>query len=80
MIKGPSDQPEFEEYFETKQALDASNLAKEFGFAYQRCTGEKELRTSLQTFFNPCEKTKILEVSTSGLTNAKVLEDYRTAP
>lgn len=79
MIKGPSDQPEFEEYFETKQALDASNLAKEFGFAYQRCTGEKELRAGLQSFFNPGETTKILEVSTSSLTNAKILEGYRTA-
>lgn len=79
MIKGPSEQPEFEEYFETKQALNPSNLAKEFGFAYQRCTGEEELRAGLQHFFNPGEKTKILEIPTSGLTNAKILEDYRTA-
>lgn len=78
LIKGPSDQPELEEFFETKQVLSAANTAKDFGFDYTHVSDPEDLRASLSTFFKTGNQGKILEITTSSEDNAKVFQAYKT--
>ena len=64
MIDGPSQQPELEEFFETRQLKDAKLLAVEFEFEYFACHNESELDQNLATFIKP-GKRKILEIFTN---------------
>ncbi len=63
MIEGPSQQPELEEFFETRQRKDAKLLAEEFEFEYFACYNEVEIDQNLATFLVP-GKRKILEIFT----------------
>ncbi|MGY6560027.1 MAG: 2-succinyl-5-enolpyruvyl-6-hydroxy-3-cyclohexene-1-carboxylic-acid synthase [Nitritalea sp.] len=61
-IKGPSAQPELEEYFVTKQRLNARLLCEEFGFQYLPVQDEAALEEALTVFFKPSFKPKLIEV------------------
>lgn len=74
MIEGPKNQPELEEYFETKQNLTAQNLATEFGFFYSKVINQEELEISLTDFYTPSLHPKILEIETSSSKNAEILK------
>lgn len=63
MIDGPSQQPELEEFFETRQQRDARLLAEEFDFDYLPCRNEEELDKNLQTFLQSGKRT-LLEIFT----------------
>ncbi len=78
LIKGPGDQPELEEYFETRQPLKAEATAREFGLEYFHCTNEEELRTALKSFLSPEGGPKLLEAETDSKTNAAILKDYKS--
>lgn len=78
MIKGPSDQPELAEYFETKQQLTAENTAGDFGMDYVRVSDDvAKLRSSLVNFYEPSQTAKILEVITDSELNAKLFKAYK---
>lgn len=79
MIKGPSAQPELEEYFETVQRLDASFLAKEHDFEYVQVQEEKELIEALETFYQPSIKPKILEITSESPKNTAILTGIKSA-
>ena len=74
MIDGPSRQPELEEFFETKQKLNASHLAAEFGFEYRLAKNQEELDKALSNFYEPSLKPKILEIESSSPKNAEILK------
>jgi 2-succinyl-5-enolpyruvyl-6-hydroxy-3-cyclohexene-1-carboxylate synthase len=74
LIDGPAKQPELEEFFETKQKLNASHLAAEFGFEYQLAKNQEELDKALSNFYNPSLKPKILEIESSSPKNAEILK------
>lgn len=74
LIDGPAKQPELEEFFETKQNLDASFLAKEYGFEYHLATDGISLEAGLHGFFNKSVKPKILEVKSESPKNAEILK------
>ena len=76
LIKGPSDQPELEEYFETRQQLNAKSLAAEFGFGYSQATDAASLAESLKSFYSASEQAKILEIHTDSATNAAIFKAY----
>ncbi|EIM72803.1 2-succinyl-5-enolpyruvyl-6-hydroxy-3-cyclohexene-1-carboxylate synthase [Nitritalea halalkaliphila LW7] len=61
-IKGPSEQPELEEYFVTKQRLNARLLCEEFGFQYLLVHDKEALEEALTLFFQPSFKPKLIEV------------------
>lgn len=63
MIDGPSQQPELEEFFETRQQKDAKFLAEEFDFQYYACHSKADLDQNLKTFLK-AGKRKILEIFT----------------
>lgn len=76
MIKGPSEQPEYKEYFETNQKLTAKFLAQEFGYEYIHCDRTRKLKNSIKALFE-CEGTAILEIETDSEVNKEVLFQFK---
>tara|TARA_R110000850_G_scaffold3928_1_gene18708 strand:+ start:15594 stop:17279 length:1686 start_codon:yes stop_codon:yes gene_type:complete len=74
LIEGPANQPELEEFFETKQSLSAQHLATEFGFFYAKVINQNELELALDDFYSPSIHPKILEIETSSPKNAEILK------
>lgn len=72
MIDGPAGLPEAEEFFVTRQALNAKPLATEFGLAY--FDGAK---ASLQEFFKAEGQAKILEFESTQKLNTSIFEAFR---
>lgn len=79
LIDGPKQQPELEPYFETYQALDASNTARDFGMKYTQVYTLEELENALPAFFSPENGAAILEIFTESPANATSFTDYKTA-
>ena len=79
IIDGPRQQPELDEFFETRQALTAENTAKDFNLAYFPVNNFDELDTALAAFFAPETGAAILEIFTDSKTNAAFFEQYRNA-
>ncbi|QDH79552.1 2-succinyl-5-enolpyruvyl-6-hydroxy-3-cyclohexene-1-carboxylic-acid synthase [Echinicola soli] len=79
IIKGPSQQPELKEFFETTQSLNAENLAKDFEFDYTAVKTEKELNDGLLGFYAPSIRPKIIEVFSDSTKNAAILSKVKSA-
>jgi 2-succinyl-5-enolpyruvyl-6-hydroxy-3-cyclohexene-1-carboxylate synthase len=77
LIDGPAALAEREEYFVTRQKLNAQSLASEFEFGYARVDAIKKLKNALKDFYEFGGKTKILELETSQAINIKVFEDFK---
>lgn len=78
LIDGPANQPELEEFFETKQQLNASSLANEFGFIYQKANSREELTKEMQDFYSPSTQPKIIEIESLSEKNAEILKTIKT--
>lgn len=76
LIPGPSQQPELEEYFETKNHLTAYHTASEMGFEYFHCNEISNLESVLDVFFSSSEKPRILEVETDREQNIKTYQEF----
>ncbi len=79
IIDGPRQQPELEEFFETRQALTAENTARDFHLRYFPVSSFEELEAALPVFFAAETGAAILEVFTDSKTNAAFFEEYRAA-
>ncbi|GAB3326313.1 2-succinyl-5-enolpyruvyl-6-hydroxy-3-cyclohexene-1-carboxylic-acid synthase [Hymenobacter humi] len=79
IIDGPRQQPELEEFFETRQTLTAENTARDFGLRYFPVSSFSELEAALPVFFAPNGGAAILEFMTDSRTNAAFFEEYRNA-
>lgn len=83
LIDGPKQQPELEEYFETRQPLTAERTAQDFGMEYHRIDLTKPgtyplLETYLTDFYTrESSHAKLLEIVTDAHTNEKVFDHYR---
>ncbi|MBN3519858.1 2-succinyl-5-enolpyruvyl-6-hydroxy-3-cyclohexene-1-carboxylic-acid synthase [Algoriphagus lutimaris] len=77
IIKGPSEQPELKEFFETNQKLSAQYLATEFGFFYSKVVNQEELMISLQDFYEESLHPKILEIETESDSNTRILKEIK---
>lgn len=77
LIDGPNKQAELEEFFETKQTLQAENLAKDFNFKYYTAKDEIELENALEEFYHPSIRPKILEIKSDSIKNAQILKDFK---
>jgi 2-succinyl-5-enolpyruvyl-6-hydroxy-3-cyclohexene-1-carboxylate synthase len=77
LIDGPSQQPELEDYFETKQNLSAKSTILEAGFDYFSAKNEIELSDSLKGFNKINGKSKCLEIFTDGVINQKVFKEFK---
>ena len=77
LIEGPAKQPELQEYFETKQKLNAKCLANEFGFTYFSAKNEVELDSALKDFYDSGVHPKILEIESQSPLNAEILKSIK---
>jgi 2-succinyl-5-enolpyruvyl-6-hydroxy-3-cyclohexene-1-carboxylate synthase len=69
--------PEVDEYFVTKQTLDAENTAEDFGLHYNLCTVAIDLERLLPSFFIESSIAQILEIETDLETNYEVWQDFK---
>ncbi|WP_022825993.1 2-succinyl-5-enolpyruvyl-6-hydroxy-3-cyclohexene-1-carboxylic-acid synthase [Hymenobacter norwichensis] len=79
IIDGPRQQPELEEFFETRQLLTAENTARDFKLRYFPVSSFAELESALPVFFALETGAALLEVTTDSKTNAEFFEQYRAA-
>ena len=77
LIDVPSSAPELDKFFLTKHTLKAKNLAADFGLIYENCTSQNELNQALNSFFEPSETAKILELSFDMNKSAEVYKAFR---
>lgn len=77
LIDGPSSAPELNKFFLTKHTLKAKNLAADFRLIYENCTAQNELNQALNSFFEPSETAKILELSFDMNKSAEVYKAFR---
>lgn len=77
MIKGPSDQPELAEYFETEQSLTAENTAKDFGMEYKKAGDREELSKALSDFYQGGTSAKLIEIETDSTQNTTIFKAYK---
>ena len=78
MIDGPGSIPESDEYFVTRQKLDAKKLCEEFGFEYLRLDNKRKTKNLLKDFFEFDGRTKILEVESDIVVNKKTFEELKS--
>ncbi|UOR07557.1 2-succinyl-5-enolpyruvyl-6-hydroxy-3-cyclohexene-1-carboxylic-acid synthase [Hymenobacter aerilatus] len=79
LIDGPRQQPELEEFFETRQPLRAENTARDFGLRYFAVSSFTELESALPVFFAAEGGAALLEITTDSQTNAAFFEHYRNS-
>ncbi|UOQ65010.1 2-succinyl-5-enolpyruvyl-6-hydroxy-3-cyclohexene-1-carboxylic-acid synthase [Hymenobacter volaticus] len=79
IIDGPRQQPELDEFFETRQALTAENTARDFNLRYFQVSSFAELESALPVFFALETGAALLEITTTSKINAEFFEQYRAA-
>lgn len=77
MIDGPAGLPELDEFFETKQPLNAKYLATEQGLEYIDCKNYNNLNRALENFFQPSMFGKILEITSDSKINTEVFKRFK---
>jgi 2-succinyl-5-enolpyruvyl-6-hydroxy-3-cyclohexene-1-carboxylate synthase len=76
LIDGPSQQPELEEFFETKQTFKAKASALEAGLEYYEAHDSEKMTEYLADFNKNNGKAKCLEVFSNNETNQKVFSEF----
>ncbi|MBL3655314.1 2-succinyl-5-enolpyruvyl-6-hydroxy-3-cyclohexene-1-carboxylic-acid synthase [Fulvivirga sediminis] len=77
IINGPSKLPELEEFFETKQQLNAKLLAQEHGFEYLNCDKKTKFKNYLKSFLEDDGIPKIMEIESDSATNTEILKTFK---
>jgi 2-succinyl-5-enolpyruvyl-6-hydroxy-3-cyclohexene-1-carboxylate synthase len=76
MIKGPKEQEELEEFFETEQRLETKSLCQEFGIAHFSAHNSESFNT-IKDKFMQYPHSAIIEIKTDSKTNQKIFEDFK---
>ncbi|MFY0652049.1 MAG: 2-succinyl-5-enolpyruvyl-6-hydroxy-3-cyclohexene-1-carboxylic-acid synthase [Cyclobacteriaceae bacterium] len=74
MIDGPSQQPELNEFFETRQKLSAKHLAEEYNLSYKICDNFQGLSEGIVHLEEASDTLSILEVETKSEVNERVFK------
>lgn len=77
MIDGPGSLPEAEEYFVTRQQLNAKKLCEEFSFDHLKLDHKRKVKNLLKDFFEVDGRTKILEVETDSAVNKILFDNFK---
>jgi 2-succinyl-5-enolpyruvyl-6-hydroxy-3-cyclohexene-1-carboxylate synthase len=77
MIDGPGAVPEADEYFITKQTLNARKLCEEFDFEYLKLDNKRKVKNLIKDFFDTDKRTKVLELETDIAHNKEVFESLK---
>ncbi len=78
LIDGPSQLPEADEYFVTRQSLSAKHLCEEYGFEYISVTKAEEVQSGIEKLLNPGRTAKILELKGSVSDNVSIFEAFKS--
>ena len=78
-MTAPRQQPELDEFFETRQQLTAENLCRDFHLPYFPVDSWEKLEAALPVFFGPEGAGGVLEIQTDSKVNAAFFEEYRAA-
>lgn len=77
ILPGEKEKEYYKTYFETTHNLDASHLAKMYGWGYQSASDKQSSLNALhQLFSTPRNRPQILEIFTPRTQNDQVLLDY----
>jgi 2-succinyl-5-enolpyruvyl-6-hydroxy-3-cyclohexene-1-carboxylate synthase len=76
ILPGHQETEVFNTFFETSHQLNASHLAKMYGFKYFDAKDEKSLENKWQSFINQNDNPSILEIFTPEKINDKILINY----
>lgn len=76
MIKGPQEQAELEEFFETKQSLNASFLCQEFAIDYFIANNKVDLSASTASW-QKSDKAALLEIQSESKSNQEIFESFK---
>lgn len=76
MIKGPKEQAELEEFFETKQSLNAALLCQEFNINYLPINNQADLTSSLKEWLTS-KSVSLLEIQSESIVNQKIFESFK---
>jgi 2-succinyl-5-enolpyruvyl-6-hydroxy-3-cyclohexene-1-carboxylate synthase len=77
IIDGPAKLPEADEYFITKQKLNARKLCEEFGFAWLSLDNKRKLKNLLRDFLDFDGQTKILEFESDATINKSIFTSLK---
>lgn len=76
IIPGPSTTNAVDEFIATMHNKNCEYIAKHFGFNYFKVEDEESLLRTLENFFKPEAKPKLLEIDTKDIQNAEILKNY----
>ncbi|MFT4740779.1 MAG: 2-succinyl-5-enolpyruvyl-6-hydroxy-3-cyclohexene-1-carboxylate synthase, partial [Marivirga sp.] len=76
MIKGPKEQAELEEFFETKQSLNASLLCQEFAVDYFIAKSKVDLTAAITSWLRS-SKAALLEIQSESKINQEIFESFK---
>ncbi|HMG92964.1 MAG TPA: 2-succinyl-5-enolpyruvyl-6-hydroxy-3-cyclohexene-1-carboxylic-acid synthase [Chryseolinea sp.] len=77
MIDGPGSVPEADEYFITKQTLNAKKLCEEFDFEYLKLDNRRKVKNLIKDFFDTDKRTKVMELESDIAHNKEVFESLK---
>jgi 2-succinyl-5-enolpyruvyl-6-hydroxy-3-cyclohexene-1-carboxylate synthase len=77
MIDGPGALPERDEYFVTKQGLNAQKLCEEFDFDYLKLDNKRKIKNTFKNFFEFDGRTKILELDSTIELNKTIFDNLK---
>lgn len=77
IIDGPNKQVELADYFETVQPMNAKNTADDAGLDYFFAKNQAELGENLTEFLSKSGKSKLVEIETDSIQNAKIFKDFK---
>ena len=76
ILPGHKNTENFDTYFETKHHLKATQLCEMFGFDYNEAHDTNALTSSLESFYKPSTRPKLLEIFTPSEINDEILLNY----
>ena len=76
ILPGHKNTDNFDYFFETKHNLSAKQLCDMYGFEYSTAHTEMQLKEHLESFYEPSNSPRLLEIFTPRTTNDSVLLDY----
>jgi 2-succinyl-5-enolpyruvyl-6-hydroxy-3-cyclohexene-1-carboxylate synthase len=77
LIDGPGTTPEADEYFITRQQLNAKNLCAEFGIEYLKADSVRKIKNLMKDFFEMDGKPKLMELESDVALNTTTFENLK---
>ena len=77
IIDGPASLPEADEYFITRQRLNARSLCDEFGFDHLKLDSKRKTKNLIRDFFDFDGRTKVLEIESDAVINKTIFENLK---